>query len=275
MHSNRSWTTTTLSRDPWLKCNAERRLLFCTLEALFTPDHLIQRQSLCACLGRCSFQRRFYSRFWVYGNFTGRCTEVRRYLIPSTIALTDPRNLVKDWNAKYERLTNMVVPRTSTYIIFLLPNPVSQIWHTIQASGFRWRVLAFQCRCLPTCTRWLYSEMPRTEVSIQRLLFWFGISETSYAVIYFWQVHCTGFRLFRTRDRKAGERSSGDQRDGKGTMGICGDFLKHLRCSSDFRRSYWDWLALISQNHSRFWCISKLSDYSSKVFCDTDYQRNI
>ena len=28
MRSSQSWTTTTLSRDPWLKCNAERRLLF-------------------------------------------------------------------------------------------------------------------------------------------------------------------------------------------------------------------------------------------------------
>lgn len=170
MHSSRSWTTTTLSRDPWLKCNAERRLLFYTHKASFTPNHSIQRQPFCACLGRRSFQRRLHSRFWIYGNSTGRRTEVRLYLISSTIALTDPRNLVKDWNAKYERLTKMVVPRTSTYIIFLLPNP-SQIWHTIQASGFRWRVLALQCRCFPTCTRWLYSEMPRTEVSIQRLFF--------------------------------------------------------------------------------------------------------
>ena len=173
MHSNRSWTTTTLSRDPWPICNAERRLLFCALEALFTPDHSIQRQPFRACLGRRSFQRRLYSRFWIYGNSTGRRTEVRRYLVPSTIALTDPRNLVRDWNVKYERLTNMVVPRTSTYIIFLLPNPVSQIWHTIQASGFRWRVLALQRRCFPTCTRWIYSEMSRTEVSIQLLFFFF------------------------------------------------------------------------------------------------------
>lgn len=26
------------------------------------------------------------------------------------------RNLVKDWNTKYERLTNMIVPRSSTYV---------------------------------------------------------------------------------------------------------------------------------------------------------------
>jgi len=33
-----------------------------------------------------------------------------------TLLVAVPKNLVRDWNAKYERLTNMIVPRTSTLL---------------------------------------------------------------------------------------------------------------------------------------------------------------
>lgn len=78
----------------------------------------IQRKPVCPISRRHSSQRGLHPRLRVYGDLA-RC---RAEVSGAVCHVCGPssswrfRNLVKEWNAKYERLTTMVVPRSAACV---------------------------------------------------------------------------------------------------------------------------------------------------------------
>ena len=92
----------------------------CSLVPLLTL--CAQGQSLCAVTCRCRVERRHDTGFRVHANMSSGSTKVRfrdhvharLFLLHVTHFVRYERTLTKEWNAKYERLTSMVVPRSSS-----------------------------------------------------------------------------------------------------------------------------------------------------------------
>ena len=83
---------------------------------------MLQRKSVCSFTSRYRTGGALYPRFGISTNCP--CCGSKVSVTPSHLFLTGARNTfkahlrnsVKDWNSKYERLTPMIVPRSSSYV---------------------------------------------------------------------------------------------------------------------------------------------------------------
>lgn len=77
-----------------------------------------------------------------------------------TLLVAVPKNLAKEWNTSYERLTSMVVPRSSAFVRF---RPETTL--TAAKCGVdRRRIYAFLCRRVPQSQGGLRPKVSRKQV---------------------------------------------------------------------------------------------------------------
>lgn len=140
----------------------------------FAEPLLVQWQPVDAESGRSRLKRRLqlHPGLGIPRDGSRRSPQVRLRRGPWSLAthsdsIVARRNLVKEWESTYERLTQFIVPRSSTCANCLLRSPSLRTLTLLapQSTRFRRRVRVVRCHHLPTCPRRVLSEVPRAEVS--------------------------------------------------------------------------------------------------------------
>ena len=176
------------------------------------------------------------------------------------------RNLVKDWNASYERLTKMVVPRSARYGHYYFPSRKScpHPYEKPQNDRARRRIHAIQRSHFQQDTRRLCQELPNQQVSLSLSSCRTDRSTTRFIVRDF--VYSEAEIAKQHQDL---EVAAATEKELWVTLSI----IRMGSCPliDQYRPNSFDWHAHISPNPFKSSFTSKSSASSSRACCDTVY----